>query len=257
MSGASLPEPKTPAQLAQEAGVSEAAWGHMGNLLAAHQSRQKRQLYEDFTAREVVDFLLTHVYAPGEEEGPVQGLWSDRFHAVYLRYHQRIFTYALHPHPALKLGYGLFFLETLHTMFRFYGVTCQLDTEMTLLLADWLANKELTSVKEIPETLYHQAYHTTDPTGERRREQVLLANELFGKVVTVLRSQVALTTVLGGLSLLGAVAPKNFKDIVPFARQIIEEGQRVTRPHLRQVEALRQDMLRREMGYIEKMLRAC
>ena len=254
MSGLSLPEPKTPADLAQEAGVSEAAWGHIGQLLATHQSRQKRQLYADFVAHEVVDFLLTHVYAPGEEDRPGQGIWSDRFHAVYMRYHQRIFTCALHPRPGVKLGYGGVLLGPRRTVCDVYGGTHRLDSEVPRLLTDWLGNKELLSVREIPEVLYQQAWRATGPAKERRREQVLLANELFGKVVTVLRSPVALATVQGGLSLLGAVAPKNFKDIVPFARQTIDEGQRVVRPHLRQVEELRQDMLRREMGFIETML---
>ncbi len=239
---------------ARAARLSLEDYRHLLTLLHRYQADEKKRLYEGFTATEVVDFLLDYVYAPHGTGAPGEGLWADRFHEVYLRYHQRIDNYALFPHPALKMGYGLFFLETLWLLFRFYGLTHEMDTRMLEVLGGWLKNKRIEELTDLPDALYAEAFQVTDPTGNDRRRQVQLADQLLEKVVTVMRSGLAMGTIQAGLGLLGKVAPKNFRDIVPYAQQVIGEGQKVLKPHLKNVTELREEMLRREEAYITRML---
>lgn len=234
--------------------MEPALFEHLYQLLCRHQHEEKARLYEDFEAREVVAFLLDYVYAPPGSGKPGDSMWTHRFHAVFLDYHDRILRVAANPLSVLKLGYGALFVETLGLMFDFYGLMNELDMDKLLILSGWLEHKQVVKLKALPMDLYGRAFVAADPAGQRHRELVNLADKLLESVNVVMNSAIAMGTIRAGLSVLGSVAPKRFKDIVPYAKLVVDKGKEVLKPHQDKVGVLRRDMLNREETYIGGIL---
>ncbi len=239
-------------QVDETFGLSQEEYQRLATLLARYQVAMKKDIYADFKAKDILDFLFTYVYQPGEDRSANDSAWATRFKSVFLRYGRNWET-VRRQSSGKFMGAGKALLDSVGLMFRFYALTDQLDTEMLEVLAGKFKGKVM-KLEAMPQKEYEAAFRQTDPGGGRRRLQVQLADDLLGIVITVAKSPMAMGGIRAGLALASRFAPPGFKDVIPFAQKIIEEGLKVLGPYMNNADPLRREMLDLEEAYIRRVL---
>jgi hypothetical protein len=247
----SKPLPKTEVQ--NPHGLSDKEFEWMKTLLARYQVQMKHDIYKDFKAPEILDFLFKYVYVPNTDRADSHNVWFAKFKNVFTA-HGSNWETVRRRSSSKFMGAGKALLDSVGIMFRFYALTDQLDHDMLDELIKRMKGQDLLKLQSIPHKDYEAAFKTTDPGGGRRRLQITLADDLLEIVVTIAKSPMAMGGIQAALAMGGRFAPAGFKEVIPYVQTVMDEGLKVLKPYLNNAGPLRKEMLALEETYIVRVI---